>query len=633
MRGLLVGLDGRRVRVIVQRLAKLLEVHADRRCIALEGGALEAVDVRLMLEEELAHLREAVASLLHEDLVRRFSRELSVKMHRERQVPPHHLDLAGVRLEELVDGRLRAAAERALEVGKLLDHDLRVGGPAERRRPRARSNCLLFRRRSGLAVLDDRVVDRRARHAAPEERLGLRHLRVDERLELLEGLRADDAMSVDEEVRRATRLDVVGEGLVVADALRVCLVLDRCVDLRGVDADGPCHRREVRVLELGLRVEELVVRGPERAVALLRARRACQLRRRQRAWMERQRRVLPHEADAVAVFGTETLERRLHLLAVRALEVAELDDGHERRDRAAHRGRPDRDLPHRGVGLVVVVVVVVPGEAGLLVVRRHHAPVDPVASDAAQREVFRLDQLRVDDLLEFLERLRAGERDTVDERRGGPAGADALRQRLVVLDLLGPCLVREPLLDLARVGARRDGPGADGVRTDELLPAERHVVVAPERVVALRREDRLADLGGEARVGMEGERLVLEYDANVVAVGLGDALESGREPSAERTLEVGEDDDGDVGEAIAAHGIVGADRDRGVVLAAVLGRRSRRDRQKRSAAVTSDDERVRPFRRSGAAAAAERCDDEPRDEHDEHDERRARKTHGRRPHA
>jgi hypothetical protein len=92
-------------------------------------------------------------------------------------------------------------------------------------------------------------------------------------------------------------------------------------------------------------------------------------------------------------------------------------------------------------------------------------------------------------------------------------------------------------------------------------------MVAPERILPAEREHALPDLRRDARVRMEGERVVLEDDAElVVAVLLTQALERRDEAHVERALEVGEDHERDGREAAAADRIIGADRNGRVVL-------------------------------------------------------------------
>ncbi len=76
---------------------------------------------------------------------------------------------------------------------------------------------------------------------------------VDDLLELLEGLRADEAAAVDEEVRGAGGLDVLAELGVRVDLLLVLLVLDRSLHLVDVEAQVGGGLLEVSVLELRLR--------------------------------------------------------------------------------------------------------------------------------------------------------------------------------------------------------------------------------------------------------------------------------------------------------------------------------------------------------------------------------------------
>src|SRR5207244_7630660 len=110
---------------------------------------------------------------------------------------------------------------------------------------------------------------RRPRGALRKERFGLLDLLVDDRRELVERLRADETASVDEEVGRARRLHVVAEGDVVVDRLLERLRLHRGHRLLRIEADLLRDRLEMGVLELGLRIEQRLVRAPEAGLALL----------------------------------------------------------------------------------------------------------------------------------------------------------------------------------------------------------------------------------------------------------------------------------------------------------------------------------------------------------------------------
>src|SRR5262249_19662886 len=156
-----------------------------------------------------------------------------------------------------------------------------------------------------LAVLDQRVVERGARDALLEQHVGLRELLVDHGLEFVERLRPDEATTVDEEVRRPRRLEVVAQSAVS---------LDPCLERPGLHGRHGLRRGELRiasdslevaVVELRLAVEESVVDVPEPGVALLCTSEARQLRGRLRTRMEGERLVAPYDADLVTVLTTD----------------------------------------------------------------------------------------------------------------------------------------------------------------------------------------------------------------------------------------------------------------------------------------------------------------------------------------
>ena len=109
---------------------------------------------------------------------------------------------------------------------------------------------LLLRRRRPFAVLDDLVVDLRLGRALGDEGLGLVDLLVDDRLELLERLRADQATAVDEEVRRAAGLDVLGQLHALIELLLVLVLVDGGLDLVHVEAELFADGFQILVFEL-----------------------------------------------------------------------------------------------------------------------------------------------------------------------------------------------------------------------------------------------------------------------------------------------------------------------------------------------------------------------------------------------
>ena len=131
----------------------------------------------LVLEEQLMHLPE-LALLVRRH--RRLGRGQRVGVEGERLVAPDELHVAFVRLEDLLDGRLGAPAEGALEVGELDDGHLGLLRPDPGRvGPQVDTAGLRGGRRLGrrsgrarLAVLHQRFVQVLARHALRQRRVG-----------------------------------------------------------------------------------------------------------------------------------------------------------------------------------------------------------------------------------------------------------------------------------------------------------------------------------------------------------------------------------------------------------------------------------------------------------------------------
>jgi hypothetical protein len=72
----------------------------------------------------------------------------------------------------------------------------------------------------------------------------------------------------------------------------------------------------------------------------------------------------------------------------------------------------------------------------------------------------RFRELGVDELLEFVVRLSARDRDAIDERGWRSAHADAVGDLDVGGDLRRPTLLLEAVVERLRVDARSDRPGA-----------------------------------------------------------------------------------------------------------------------------------------------------------------------------
>ena len=188
-------------------------VHVE---VELLGVAVEVVALDLLLvgEHLVVHRPEGARALLLERLAARLRRERRVRVHRQRKVVPDELDLVAVVLHHLRDRRLDAPAERALEVAPLVDGDLRAHVAARRvvRRERRRDVLHLGRRAGPCRPWSAR---RRRRSAScPCEMRACAFVISSSMIfvELLLGLRADEAPAVDEEVRRAARLEVLATG-------------------------------------------------------------------------------------------------------------------------------------------------------------------------------------------------------------------------------------------------------------------------------------------------------------------------------------------------------------------------------------------------------------------------------------
>jgi hypothetical protein len=154
--------------------------------------------------------------------------EGGVLVERQGVVLEDDADLAAVGLLDLLQRRADAGAERALEFAELDDRDgrLRVALDGVRGLDLdiidlgvVLGGAGAAADLGGRAVLGELGVDGAAGGALRDEVLRLLELFVDDLLEGLEGLGADQVAAVDVEVRGAAGADGGGEGLVALDLL------------------------------------------------------------------------------------------------------------------------------------------------------------------------------------------------------------------------------------------------------------------------------------------------------------------------------------------------------------------------------------------------------------------------------
>ena len=460
-------------------------------------------------------------------------------MERERLVLPGEADLSPILIPQLLQRRLDAAAERALEVRPFDDGDRRILGAQD-----GRVADLDLRRHGrlrlprGLHVLgDEHLVELLQLHALLQRRVGLLDLLVDHRLERLEGLRSRDEPAVDEERRRAVGADLVRSPRVA---------LDRRGDLRRVLVLAPAGHVEADLLrpllvlcvrQLLLVLEHQLVHLPELALLVGRQGR---LGRGQRVGMERQGLVPPDELHLALVRVEDSLERRLDARAEGALEIGELDDGHLRLLGAGpRRVGAQVDVPRRRGGSRRLLLRGRCRRRGLSVL--HQRLVEVLARDAFRQRLVGALQRRVDHRLELLDRLGSRDPLPVDVEVGRAVGAQRARLRLVRFDLVLGLLRIRVAVEAVQVephGSARD------VRLEQL------VVHLPE-LALLACGDRRARR--ERRVRMDGQRVVLEGEADVLAIARLDLLQHFDGAPAERALEIGELDDRDLRLGISFH--------------------------------------------------------------------------------
>src|SRR5690606_14762137 len=95
----------------------------------------------------------------------------------------------------------------------------------------------------GLTLGDRLLVDLALRGAGGDELVDLRHLLVDDLLEVLDGLGTGQEATVDEEGRSATSAELHAERLLVLDLLLELRVVQVLLELLDVEAElfGPLH--------------------------------------------------------------------------------------------------------------------------------------------------------------------------------------------------------------------------------------------------------------------------------------------------------------------------------------------------------------------------------------------------------
>jgi len=121
--------------------------------------------------------------------------------------------------------------------------------------------------------------------------------------------------------------------------------------------------------------------------------------------------------------------------------------------------------------------------------------------------------ISLDDRVELLVRHRAAQRPAVDEEARGAARAEAGRHLLILLDLpLETCPV-EGRLELVHVELQLLRVLLEALALERLLVGEELVVHLPELPLLAGGQ---GGLGGERRVLVEGQRVVLEDEAHVL---------------------------------------------------------------------------------------------------------------------
>ena len=172
--------------------------------------------------------------------------------------------------------------------------------------------------------------------------------------------------------------------------------------------------------------------------------------------MERKRVVLKGHAHVFAKRLFDLLEGRHHARAERTLEVRELDDGDFGAPRSFDRGIADGNLEHNlGIGQLERGALGLSWLAAFVLGVLDDRGIQLLGPNAALEQAVGSAELFVDDLLEVLKRLCAGQRATVDEKVRRATSAELIALSLVRLNLgivLG-CVLRQVVVELVHVQA------------------------------------------------------------------------------------------------------------------------------------------------------------------------------------
>lgn len=150
----------------------------------------------------------------------------------------------------------------------------------------------------------------------------------------------------------------------------------------------------------------------------------------------------------------------------------------------------------------------------------------------------------LDELVELLESLSSNEDAAIDEKRGRTIGANGIGNFRIRLDLLLERRVVHVLFELGHIEPDFFGVLIEVFARQGRIVFEALIVHRPAFLLAI---GGLYGHGGTHRFIMERQRLMFEYDRDVVPVLLFNLFESRTDPLAERSLEVAKFDDGNFG--------------------------------------------------------------------------------------